>query len=61
MCDSVVALEKMDGMLSSDSRWHCQYENISDIDESKVSECGEIFMTLMMTVTGIVMFISSYC
>lgn len=47
-----VALEKMDAMLSSDTRWQCQYEKIADLDEMKVSECGESFMTLMMTITG---------
>lgn len=46
------ALEKMDAMLSSDTRWQCQYRNIIDVDESKVSECGETFMTLLSTITG---------
>lgn len=42
----------MDAMLSSDARWQRQYENIVDVDEVKVSECGEMFMTLISTITG---------
>ena len=47
---SIVALEKMDAMLSSPSAWTSQYS--AEIDELKVSECGEGFMVLMSTITG---------
>ena len=50
-----VALEKMDAMTSSDTAWLSQYSDIKDIteaDELKVPECGESFMTLMVTITG---------
>ena len=51
-----VALEKMDAMTSSDTAWQSQYSDMKDIaeaDELKVPECGESFMTLMVTITGI--------
>lgn len=47
-----VAGEKMDNMLSSPTAWQSQYKNIEDIDEMKVPECGESFITLMSTITG---------
>ena len=43
----------MDAMLSSGSAWHSQYKDITDADDNKVPECGESFMTLMLTITGI--------
>lgn len=48
----LVALEKMDAMLSSDARWQRQYDSIVDVDDVKVPECGEMFMTLLSTITG---------
>jgi transcription termination factor NusB len=45
------ALEKMDAMLSSPTRWSCQYKDIGDVDDCKVSECGEGFMVLLSTIT----------
>ena len=42
----------MDAMLSSPTAWQSQYKDIADVDELKVSECGETFMTLMLTITG---------
>jgi len=43
----------MDAMLSSPTRWSCQYQEIADIDELKLSECGEAFMMLISTLTGL--------
>lgn len=43
--------EKMDLMLSSLTAWQSQYKDISDVDELKVPECGESFITLMLTIT----------
>jgi len=40
-------------MLSSPTRWSCQYQEIADIDELKLSECGEAFMMLISTLTGL--------
>lgn len=48
----VVAIEKMDALLSSPTAWESQYKNIADIDTLKVPECGESFITLMSTITG---------
>jgi len=48
-----VALQKMDAMLSSPTRWNCQYQEVADIDELKLSECGEAFMLLISTLTGV--------
>jgi len=56
MCE--VALEKMDSMLSSPTRWSCQYQEAADIDEFKLSECGEAFMMLVSTLTGLLMPVS---
>ena len=55
MCE--VALQKMDAMLSSPTRWSCQYQEVADIDELKLSECGEAFMILMSTLTGLLLLI----
>lgn len=48
----LVAIEKMDALLSSSTAWESQYKNIADIDTLKVPECGESFITLMSTITG---------
>jgi len=48
----VDAIEKLDAMMSSRTAWESQYRNIADVDELKVPECGESFMTLMLTITG---------
>jgi len=48
-----VALEKMDAMLSSPTAWRSQYRDVLDADDLKVSECGEAFMTLLTTITGL--------
>ncbi|XP_041364407.1 RAD50-interacting protein 1-like [Gigantopelta aegis] len=45
------ALEKIDAMLSSPTAWLSQYKDIVDVDELKVPECGESFMTLLTTIT----------
>lgn len=46
------ALQKMDSMLSSPTAWNSQYKDITDVDDLKVSECGESFMMLLLTITG---------
>lgn len=53
---SLVAQEKMDAMLESVTAWQSQYKDLSDLDDSKVPECGESFMTLMITITGETLF-----
>ncbi|GAB1607404.1 RAD50-interacting protein 1-like [Argonauta hians] len=45
------AMEKIDAMMSSSSAWLSQYRDIADVDELRVPECGESFMTLMQTIT----------
>ena len=39
-------------MLSSSIAWQSQYKDISDVDDLKVPESGEAFLTLMLTITG---------
>ena len=39
-------------MMSSPTAWESQYRIIADVDDMKVPECGESFMTLMLTMTG---------
>ncbi|KAG8508436.1 RAD50-interacting protein 1 [Galemys pyrenaicus] len=45
------ALQKMDSMLSSEAAWISQYKDISDVDELKVPDCAETFMTLLLVIT----------
>ncbi|OXB56316.1 hypothetical protein ASZ78_009647 [Callipepla squamata] len=45
------ALQKMDSMLSSEAAWVSQYKDISDVDEMKVPDCAETFMTLLLVIT----------
>jgi hypothetical protein len=42
----------MDSMLSSEAAWVSQYEDITDVDEMKVPDCAETFMTLLLVITG---------
>lgn len=42
----------MDSMLSSEAAWISQYKDITDIDEMKVPDCAETFMTLLLVITG---------
>lgn len=44
----------MDTLLESESAWHLQYgEAMTDVDDLRVPECTEAFMTLMLVVTGL--------
>ncbi|XP_065514377.1 RAD50-interacting protein 1 isoform X2 [Caloenas nicobarica] len=45
------ALQKMDSMLSSEAAWVSQYKDISDVDDMKVPDCAETFMTLLLVIT----------
>ncbi|XP_040591090.1 RAD50-interacting protein 1 isoform X5 [Mesocricetus auratus] len=45
------ALQKMDSMLSSEAVWVSQYKDITDVDEMKVPDCAEVFMTLLLVIT----------
>ncbi|XP_048248594.1 RAD50-interacting protein 1-like [Haliotis rufescens] len=45
------AIQKIEAMLSSPTAWQSQYRDIADVDELKVPECGESFMTLLLTIT----------
>lgn len=48
----VVAVEKMDAMLSSEGAWSCQYKDICDMDELMAPDCAEMFMMLLQSITG---------
>ena len=48
----VVAQEKLDALFSSPTVWQSQYKDLADVDDMKVPECGERFITLMLTITG---------
>ncbi|XP_077980445.1 RAD50-interacting protein 1-like [Glandiceps talaboti] len=45
------ANEKIESLLSSPNAWTSQYKDISDVDELKVPESGENFMTLLSVIT----------
>ncbi|XP_032160216.1 RAD50-interacting protein 1 isoform X1 [Mustela erminea] len=45
------ALQKMDSVLSSEAAWVSQYKDITDVDEMKVPDCAETFMTLLLVIT----------
>ncbi|OWF50906.1 RAD50-interacting protein 1-like [Mizuhopecten yessoensis] len=51
MVEKQFAGAKMDVTLASPSAWQSQYKDIADVDELKVPECGESFITLMLTIT----------
>ncbi|WAQ97395.1 RINT1-like protein [Mya arenaria] len=44
-------VEKLDGMMSSPGAWDSQYRGIADVDELRVPECGDSFVTLLLTIT----------
>ncbi|MEE6481318.1 hypothetical protein FKM82_012829 [Ascaphus truei] len=46
-----LALQKMDSMLSAEAAWTSQYKDISDVDEMKVPDCAETFITLLLVIT----------
>lgn len=48
------AKSKMDLMLSSETAWQSQYQGLMDLDEANLPECAESFITLMLTITGII-------
>ncbi|KAH9508475.1 RAD50-interacting protein 1 [Bulinus truncatus] len=45
------AMQKIEQMLQSPTCWESQYKNVEDLDEVKVPECAESFMTLLHTMT----------
>uniref|UniRef100_T1IUF6 RAD50-interacting protein 1 n=1 Tax=Strigamia maritima TaxID=126957 RepID=T1IUF6_STRMM len=45
------AVEKMDTIMSSDIAWKFRFQDGDDLDDLKVPECGENFMTLILTIT----------
>ncbi len=49
----LVAVEKVDAMLSAEGAWSSQYKDITDMDELKSPDCAETFMTLLLVITGI--------
>lgn len=52
VCWYIVALEKVDAMLSAEGAWSSQYKDIIDMDELKAPDCAETFMTLLLVITG---------
>lgn len=42
----------MDRFLSLDTAWKSRYQDESDIDELLVPESAELFVTLLLTMTG---------
>ncbi|XP_071500381.1 RAD50-interacting protein 1-like isoform X1 [Diadema antillarum] len=46
-----IAVRKVETLLSSSSAWVSQYKDMMEADESKVPECVEGFMTLMLVIT----------
>ena len=60
-CHFSVAMEKMDSMLSDTNAWQSQYNEMGkDIDDLKVPQCGESFITLVLTMTGTCYFIHDF-
>eukprot|EP00057_Strongylocentrotus_purpuratus_P031235 XP_783989.3 PREDICTED: RAD50-interacting protein 1 isoform X2 [Strongylocentrotus purpuratus] len=43
--------QKLDTLFSSPSAWQSQYKGMMEADESKVPECVESFMTLLLVIT----------
>lgn len=42
----------MDVLLASKTAWISQYKDVTNIDDAKVPECVENFMTLILVITG---------
>jgi len=45
------AMQKIEHLLQSPHAWESQYKGIADLEEGKVPECAESFMTLLQTIT----------
>uniref|UniRef100_W5NEK9 RAD50-interacting protein 1 n=1 Tax=Lepisosteus oculatus TaxID=7918 RepID=W5NEK9_LEPOC len=46
-----LAVEKVDALLAAEGAWSSQYRDIADLDELKVPDCAETFMTLLLVIT----------
>jgi len=45
------AMQRTEQLLQAPTAWESQYKDISDLEEVKVPECAESFMTLLQTIT----------
>jgi hypothetical protein len=46
-------MENIQSLLSSEKAWCPRYEDAADVDELKVPECVETFVSLLVGITGI--------
>ena len=42
----------MDQLLSMSSAWDLQYQEVGDLDQTRLPKCAEMFVTLMQSITG---------
>ena len=47
-----MAVQKLDTLLSAPAAWQSQYRDMLEADESRVPQCVEGFMTLLLVITG---------
>lgn len=43
----------MESLLSSSSAWSLKYKDVGGVDDSRIPECAEGFMTLLSVITGV--------
>ena len=48
------AMENIQSLLSSEKAWSPRYEDAADVDDLKVPECVETFVSLLVGITGMV-------
>ena len=45
-------MENVQSLLSSEKAWSPRYEDAADVDDLKVPECVETFVSLLVGITG---------
>ena len=45
-------MENIQSLLSSEKAWSPRYEDAADVDDLKVPECVETFVSLLVGITG---------
>ena len=48
------AVSNMESVLSSSSAWSAKYKDVGSVDDTRIPECAEGFMTLLSVITGMV-------
>ena len=49
------AIENIESILSQPNAFKQKYHEVGDVDDTKIPECAEDFITLLMVITGLYM------